>query len=107
MPKEHCSALSERRGPVCPSLGGKQVFLRQDRMHGVEFEVLKQPAQALRTSAQVEIVPKTRQGSRMVDARLIGIDLPRMDIENDLLLLLVQPAQRPAREPIRKKPKVS
>ena len=79
----------------------------QNRMHRVEFEIVEQAAEAFRRSAKVYVVPKARQGACRAYPRLPGVDFPRVDVEDKLLLLPVHPAQRPACEAVRKQPEVS
>src|SRR6185503_17117732 len=89
------------------SIGREQFALNQDSVHGVELEVLEQAAQALRAALEVEVVPEARQGVCSLDPRLSRVDFPGMDVENEFLLLQIQPAERPAREPVWKQPEIA
>src|SRR6267378_3339157 len=95
-----------RKAAASRSLRGKQVSPGEDRTHGVELEVPEQPRKPLGATIEVQVVPKARQGACLFHPRLLGIDLPGVDVEHELLLLRVQLAQRPARESVRKEAEV-
>src|SRR5882672_1283339 len=91
----------------CLSLGRKQVSLRQDRVHRVEFEVVEKASESCRATIEVEVMPEARQRARLFDPRLLRIDLPGVDVEHELLLPGIQLAQRPAREAVGEQPEIT
>ena len=71
---------------------GQQIAPCEDSVHGVELEIVEQMAEPLHAAVKVEVVPKTRYGARSAYPWLGRIDLPGMDVEDEFLLLPVQPA---------------
>src|SRR5690606_10712835 len=68
---------------ILPALG-EQARVGQHVSHSREAEFANETAQPLLRVAQVRVVPKTRQPSRL-DPRLLGVDLPGVQVENESL----------------------
>src|SRR5215831_4281584 len=76
-------------------------------MHRVELEIAEKAIEPLRAAIEIEVVAKARECGGVLDPRLLRVDLPGMDVENEFLLLRVQLAQRPAGETVGKQPEIS
>src|SRR6267142_1444894 len=87
--------------------GGLVMLGGHSRLGADPARGVKQPAQPLRTAIEVEIVPKARQRTRRPYPRLSRVNLPGVNVEDELLLPQIQPAQRPTREPIWKQAEIT
>src|SRR5207244_3775436 len=67
-----------------------------------------EPAHAIAGAPQVEVVPEPSLRVRLRDPRLLGVELPWMEIESGGLSVNgVDPLEEPARHRIRQQPEVS
>src|SRR5579864_6253672 len=92
VPRLHASSSEQARG-----------FKRL--AHRREAKLREQAAQARLAQMQVRVVTEAREPV-YADSRLLGIDLPGMQVERERALArLVDLAQPPARHPVWKQPK--
>ena len=76
------SIRPERHGRAFPGRNARRQLLREDAIHAAPGKVTQQAIELGGHARQVGVVPEPRLPAAVRDARLAGIDLPRVEIED-------------------------
>src|SRR5688572_9959149 len=80
----------------------------EDLVHATPLELAHEPAQTRLHRVQVDVVPETRAQRCPRHARLLRVDLPRMEVKDaGLPVARIDASQRPAIGTVRQQPEIA